>query len=578
VKNLVINKVSRLTWKKYVKKKTPQFIGASIVAALLVVTILLSEGIDLTVDHQNLDPQYLLLILVSSLAFLLLLGGILKLFLFGNLQGMGIKSEERGIEIIRLLFFSTMIILFVTGLFCLLDVSLPEAYLQLAPVLLIRFILDSSKTQITDFSELVGQEFYQTARNAMFGVILTGIIILLIISLVTVLTKFGRSKIFQLLQKSETFSELTEEQVTQSDITLIKMVLFILLPPLGFYVFNKIQNEVSLSVIVGNSVLIIIGLIWLYVFIKTIDDLFLKGAKFAPKVIFLNLLFIVPILLCFWIFPLILAGFTEMYIISDSTDLNILISFFVSNLFDFETVVIYDFILCVALASVFIGMAEGATISSFIRSIKNGIDIPQSGDVSSVQAPRVSILTKYTVMLGIWFNVLLVNLEPVWDTLKLIFSFDWPTFPFISLFDWIKESFITSVEQFIQSQLGMIASIILPLTLLVIPLYFILATSFKFMSITLYTSKVRGLSTFTALISTTFVLILVELLNDLWAMETLNDVPLRVLEELAIFSNTMVLVKLFESVFFFIGIPLGAYLILKRSPWKGTKVNIENSE
>lgn len=78
---MVIDKVSRLTWKKYAKKKTPQFAGVSIIAALLMLTTLLSEGVNLTVDPQNLDPQYLLLIVVSSLAFLLLLFGILKLFL-----------------------------------------------------------------------------------------------------------------------------------------------------------------------------------------------------------------------------------------------------------------------------------------------------------------------------------------------------------------------------------------------------------------------------------------------------------------------------------------------------------------
>jgi hypothetical protein len=71
---------------------------------------------------------------------------------------------------------------------------------------------------------------------------------------------------------------------------------------------------------------------------------------------------------------------------------------------------------------------------------------------------------------------------------------------------------------------------------------------------------------------------LVEILSDLWAMETISDVPLRMLEEMAIFSNTMALVQLFESLFFFIGIPLGAYLILKRSPWKGAKVTMDNSD
>jgi hypothetical protein len=82
---MIVDKVSRLTWRKFVKKKAPTYVGASVIAALLVITILLWEGIDLTVDHQNLDPQYILLIIVSSSAFLILLGAIIKLFLLSNL-------------------------------------------------------------------------------------------------------------------------------------------------------------------------------------------------------------------------------------------------------------------------------------------------------------------------------------------------------------------------------------------------------------------------------------------------------------------------------------------------------------
>lgn len=88
----------------------------------------------------------------------------------------------------------------------------------------------------------------------------------------------------------------------------------------------------------------------------------------------------------------------------------------------------------------------------------------------------------------------------------------------------------------------------------------------------------KGLAIFTALISTTFVLILVEILSDLWAMQTIADVPLRMLEEMAIFGDTMVIVKLFESVFFFMGIPLGAYLVIRRSSWKGVEVTMDKSD
>ncbi|MHA1215414.1 MAG: hypothetical protein ACTSPG_08950 [Candidatus Hodarchaeales archaeon] len=294
-----IGKVSHLTWRKYLKKKTPQFAGVSIISALLVLTIILSEGIDLTVDPQNLDFQHILLIIVSSLTYFILLGAILKLYLFGDLEGMGITSDENGLEIIRLSFFWGMIILFVTGLYCLLDVALQEAYLQLGPVLLIRLILDSTDTQIPGLSELQGREFYQTARNGIFAIIFFGIILFLLISLITVLTKAGRKKVFQLLQRSEKFSDLLEEQNAKSDITLLRMMLILSIPPIDFFIFSRIQDEELFIFIVGAPFLFITGIIWIYIFFKTIDDLLLKGLRIAPQIIILNILLIMPVLFCF---------------------------------------------------------------------------------------------------------------------------------------------------------------------------------------------------------------------------------------------------------------------------------------
>ncbi|MHA1226753.1 MAG: hypothetical protein ACTSPV_08445, partial [Candidatus Hodarchaeales archaeon] len=153
-----------------------------------------------------------------------------------------------------------------------------------------------------------------------------------------------------------------------------------------------------------------------------------------------------------------------------------------------------------------------------------------------------------------------------------------PDFPFTSLMDWLTNSLVVVIEQFIQSQVTILKSILIPLVLLTIPMYFILTTAFKFLSMRLYTSKVKGLASFTALISTTFVLIFVEILNDLWDMQTISDVPLRLVEETTVFSNTMAIVQLFESVFFFMGIPLGVYLILRRSPWRGTQPTLNDPQ
>jgi ACR3 family arsenite efflux pump ArsB len=80
------------------------------------------------------------------------------------------------------------------------------------------------------------------------------------------------------------------------------------------------------------------------------------------------------------------------------------------------------------------------------------------------------------------------------------------------------------------------------------------------------------------LITPALVLVLVEILSDLWAMQTITDIPLRVLNDTAVFSTTMTIAQLFEAVFCFLSIPLGVYLIIRRSPWKATKVVLDNTE
>jgi len=328
------DQISHLTWKKFLKKKTPQFVGVSLVTSLLIATIILSEGITLTTDYSNLELPFMLLIITSSLAFLFLLGGILKLYLLGNLEGMGIRSDDRGLQFIRLIYFSTMIILFVTGLYCLLDVAIQEAYLQLGPVLLIKIVLDSTNTQIPGLSELDGLEFYQTARNGLFGIIFYGIIILLIISLISLLTKAGRGKVFQLLKKSDRFADLTEEETIKSDITFLRVILFIILPPVDLFIISKLQSEESELWIIWIPILIFTGILWLYILYKTIDDFFLKGVKVAPNIVIFNVLLILPVIFCFWFLPVLLAGFNEIIIKSTTFDIASLLSYFFGHLLD----------------------------------------------------------------------------------------------------------------------------------------------------------------------------------------------------------------------------------------------------
>ena len=100
--------------------------------------------------------------------------------------------------------------------------------------------------------------------------------------------------------------------------------------------------------------------------------------------------------------------------------------------------------------------------------------------------------------------------------------------------------------------------------LLIIPLYFILSASFKFLSVTVVTPRIEDLQTFIVIVATTFILIIIQILADLWTIEEIQDAPLRILAEGLFFNQIVEILQIIEAGCFYIGLIVMFYVILAR--------------
>ncbi len=527
-----------------------------IIAILVVYSISLSDGIDLDVLENNDSTQFISLIIVSSFTFLLLLAGILKTFVLDSAYSLGLADETGKYKIFQTVSFSFLAILFVSCIYFLIDVALQEAFLQLGPVLAFQSVLDLLKLDIPGFTNLVGREFYQTARNILFEILALLIIIYLILAIIMKVTQTGRNRLLKRLNIEK--GEIEEEK--NENTPVYKILLFIIFPPLDYFL---LVNTIDTTIFLFAPVVIFIGLTsiwWVYQFIKALVSVIWKGAKITPFLTSVNFLLVIPPILIFLILPALLQ--TILDLLSDGTyaiNFEMILLVFGKNIVAFDKIIFLDFIILTSIATAVIGFAEGASLFAILRALKDGVSFSRSGEIALDQAPKIGVWTKYVALLGIWIGVLLNTLGALWTSLKEILLLNLPPFPFKLPFE-----LILSLKDFLQSLVPNFFPIVLPMLLLIIPLYFILSASFKFLSVTVITPRIEDLQTFVVIIATTFILIILQILADLWSIEEIQDAPLRIFAEGLLFSQIVEILQIIEAGCFYIGLVVMLYVILAR--------------
>jgi len=122
--------VTRLPWKSYLRKNAPKIVFFLLIGILIILSISLSDGIDLDILENNDSTQFLSLIVVSSCTFLILLAGVLKTFVLDGAYSLGLTDDDGKYKIFQTISFSFLTILFVLYLLYHLD---PQEKFHLDP-------------------------------------------------------------------------------------------------------------------------------------------------------------------------------------------------------------------------------------------------------------------------------------------------------------------------------------------------------------------------------------------------------------------------------------------------------------
>ncbi|MHA2305011.1 MAG: hypothetical protein ACXACU_06410 [Candidatus Hodarchaeales archaeon] len=554
-----VENVRRLPWKSYIRKNAPKIVFFLIITILVVYSISLSDGIDLNTLENNDSTQFISLIVVSSFTFLLLLAGILKTFVLDSAYSLGLADDDGKYKKFQAVSFSLLAILFVSCAYFLIDVALQDAFLQLGPVIVFQSVLTLFELEIPGFTDLTGREFYQTARNILFEAVALLIIIYLILAIIIQVTRTGRKRLLGRLsiEKREEKDEIKE------DVSVYKIILFIILPPLNYFLLINTIDVTPLIFAPVAFFVLISSLWWLYQCGKAAVSVIWKGARITPFLTSVNFLLVIPPILIFLILPALLQALLDLIpMISEGTTpitLEMILSTLGTNIIAFDKIIFFDFVILTSIATAVIGFAEGASLFAILRALKDGINFNRSGDIVLEQAPKISVWTKYVALLGIWIGVFLNTLGALWESLKEVLLLNLPPFPFKLSFE-----LIISLKDFLQSLVPEFFPIILPMLLLIIPLYFILSASFKFLSVTVVTPRIEDLQTFVVIVATTFILIIIQILADLWTIEEIQDAPLRILAEGLFFSQMVEILQIIEAGCFYIGLIVMFYVILAR--------------
>ncbi|MFW9905272.1 MAG: hypothetical protein ACFFFH_13110 [Candidatus Thorarchaeota archaeon] len=568
----IVAEITRIPWKEYLRSQIYKIIGIAIISSLIIGVMFVSQEIDLSEATIN-DPAYLLAILLSSLCFILVLIGFSKIVLFDMAAEFGLRDEESN-QIVynaRFFLFAALSLSFCSCTYLLLDVFLYQAnplldvrptYLQLLPVLCMKWVLLATNANIPRLTDKIGtgKEFYQTARNVYFVFFFLVIIAVSVVVFLSILTSFARKRVSSRFQKEEGVNE--EEENTR---------LYTILAWLGFPILG-----IFLSSLLSTSVAPIIGLLligmaiwWIYQLVKAIFLILWRGLKITAFITSVNALLIIPLIAVLYILPVI--TWTIWDLVSLDFDANIW-GIFVENTINILRIIQLDFVFITIIATFIVGFAEGFAIVAIFSALSRGTEVARTGRIIARSPPKIAVIMKYLIMFSAWLGLAWNSFRNILVIIIKELNLQLPS-PFPDLLE------IPSVVYLIYDK------VIVPLTqwlevswptfkfipFLLLPLFFIVSAAFKFLSVTLVTPRVKErLSFFFLLVSTGFVLIITNILGDIYelreasGMVLYTDAPLLSWNLAGILSDIVGVFEYVESLAFYGGFVFGIFWVIRK--------------
>ncbi|MFX0123594.1 MAG: hypothetical protein ACFFAE_08115 [Candidatus Hodarchaeota archaeon] len=569
----IVTELIRIPWKEYLKSQIYKIIGILIIALLIIGVMLVSQDIDLSNATIN-DSAYVLAVLLSSLCFILVLIGFSKIVLFDMASEFGLRDEEtnRVIFNARFFLFAALALSFCSCIYLLLDVFLYQenplldikpTYLQLLPVLCMEWVLIAMNANIPNLTEKIGtgKEFYQTARNVYFVFFFLVIIAVSVIVFLSILTTLARKRVSSRFQKED---ELDEEEENKR---LYKILAWLCIPLLALFLSNLLTT--AIAPIIG---IILLGMAvwWIYQVLKVIFLILWRGLKITAFITSVNALLIIPLIGVLYFLPVI--AWTIWDLLSEDADVW---GTFVKNAFDILRILQLDFVFITIIATFIVGFAEGFAVVAIFSALSRGAEVAKTGHIITRSPPKIAVIMKYLIMFSAWLGL-------AWNSFRGILSM---LIRVIELPDFLENLLdIPSVVYLIYD------SVVVPLSqwlevswptfkfipFLLLPLFFIITAAFKFLSVTLVTPRVKErLSFFFLLVSTAFVLIITNILGDIYELKAAAieadstsflyaDAPLLSWNLAGILSGVVEVFEYVESIAFYSGFIFGIVWVIRK--------------
>lgn len=561
-KTEIAEEIRQIPWKEYLKSQIIKVLGFIVVAILIVGVMIVCQDIDLETASYA-DTRYLIAITLSSIAFILVLIGFSKIILFDMSSEFGLKDEatDEIVYDVRFFLFATLALSFCSAIYLLLDVFLQDAYLELLPVLLMELVFEQSNAYIPYLSDISGREFYQTARNIYFGFFFLIIIIFSVLVFLSILTTLARKRVASRFQREE---EIDEEEENKR---VYKVLAWLGAPFFGIFLSSFLSTPLST---LATIILLIIAVWWVYQLLKTFFMILWRGMKITAFITSVNLLLILPLILVLYLTPVILWAIWDVFVNPATAvgmtfeSLPLLWESFLTNAFDFLRILQLDFVIITMIATFVVGFAEGFAIIAIFSAIGRGVEVARTGEVLTRSPPKVIVLSKYLIMLSVWLGLSWNSLLGIWNMLVERLRVTLPPINIPSIFYLIYSRIIIPLSEMLVE----ISPLLQHVPLLIIPLYFIVSGAFKFLSVTLITPRVKErLSVFFLLISTAFVLIVTNILGDIYLIqrapdyEGVQDAPLMGLEN--ILTSAVEVFQYVEAIAFYAGFIFGIGWVIR---------------
>ncbi|MFW9928064.1 MAG: hypothetical protein ACFFD1_01580 [Candidatus Thorarchaeota archaeon] len=538
----ISNNIKQLPWKEFLKNQIVKVIGILIMIFMVLYIIQLSA--QLTPDRNQLNPDniigfnnsiYWSLIITSSVLFIFVVLVFTKLILFDNKEEFGIESFKSFKSI--LIFF--LVVTFLCAVYLLLDSSLVNIYLVIGPVDVVWILHNRLGLNVPGLTGNVDRLAYAQIRSLWFFGFYIIMILFPILMFIIILTRIGRKKLF--------VKEETEPKQKSDTLIITRICIFLFTPFVEIFVFFLLVSNIGQTFMF--LILLAIFLVLLFWWIYNLLILLFKTVKFTAWFSYGNFLLISPIILIFYVLPVVLWTVWDMakiyvsnsivetihdhivqsdlhsitylpistYSIQDQLTIIIKTLIFNATPFDHSIyrILQLDFVIIVGLSAIIIGLAEGYSIVAILKALTKGVSIAKTGKIATQSSPKLIVMTSRLLMLGVWMSL-------IWDKFISLFNIVKEEFPSIHLPD-INFLPITAYLYQITNNLLRFSEFLLPLAILLLPLFLIFMSSFKFLSVTIVIEKVKGdIELFFLLMSSAFVLIVTQILGDITSSFT-ND-------------------------------------------------------